>query len=205
MKNSKSPKEEIKKRIENKYPRPSALNKAIGTSHYKSSSEIKTKHTVNLNSTTKYDTFNYKVVFLVIVIILLIQVVLKFDKLIYPKDNKSELYLFGIQIIIASLVYFVAFIKKFEKHAITINEEGIHFSEYIYGSYGLRYKRRLVKWNDILEYGILTIPDKYRYRHNIIIGTTSMEILKVDITSMEIPPEDYISLINKHIIKRSCK
>jgi hypothetical protein len=58
-----------------------------------------------------------------------------------------------------------------------------------------------VEWYEILEYGILTIPHKNLYSYNIIFATKTFEIMKMDVTSMELSPEEYIGIINEKLKK----
>ncbi|WP_152286644.1 hypothetical protein [Flavicella marina] len=189
--------EKVKQKIYEKYPKQNLANKIFSSQFYKSSSEIKAKRVEKTNiKNTKYDSTHFKVLFFIMLIFFFYLVVTKFDKLLEIENNQNEIYNFGFHLIFIGILYYAGFIKKYKKDTIKIDDFGIHFRQ---SEYGIKYENKTVKWNEILEYGILTIPHKNLYSYNIILGTKTLEILKMDVTSMEITPEEYIGIINEKL------
>ena len=65
--------------------------------------------------------------------------------------------------------------------------------------HGFKYENKTVKWNEILEYGIVTKPNKNYYMYSIVFGIKTLEILEMDVSSSELTPEEYIGLINEKL------
>jgi hypothetical protein len=191
--------EKAKQKIYEKYPKQNLVTKILFSQFYKSSSEIKAKKVEEINiKNTKYDSTHFKVLFFVVLIFFFLLVASKFDKLLEIEKHQNEIYNFGFHLLFIAILYYAGFINKYKKDKIKIDDFGIHFRQ---SEYGIKYENKTVEWYEILEYGILTIPHKNLYSYNIIFATKTFEIMKMDVTSMELSPEEYIGIINEKLKK----
>ena len=189
--------EKVKQKIYEKYPKQNLTTKILSSQYYKSSSEVKhQKIEKNKSKNTKYTPAHIKALFFIMIGSFFYLVITKFDKLKDLANNQDEIYNFGFLLIFIGVLYYSGFVKKYEKSTIKIDDSGIHFRQ---TEYGIKYENKTVKWDEILEYGILTIPHKHIYTYNIIFGTKNLEILKMDVTSMELTPEQYIGIIKEKL------
>jgi len=187
-------KKKIKEKIYGMYPEENTINKLISNRYYKSSSEINPQEIDEYKSTTFYNPVNSKSLFFVMLIYSIYYIITKFDLLIDLANNKSEIYNFSLIIIFLGITYYTGFVKKYVKDKIRIDDIGFTYRESEFGS-----KYKTLRWNEILEFGILTAPSKHLNSYYIIFGTKYLEVLDVDITSMEFTPEQYIGIINDRL------
>ncbi|NIK93217.1 hypothetical protein GZ212_13725 [Mangrovimonas sp. CR14] len=92
-----------------------------------------------------------------------------------------------------SLYYFYkAFYHKY-KTLITIDENGIHQEE------------KTLYWNNILDYGIIRGKGNNSMEKKIIIGTISSGIQEINISELNVTPEEFIEIIqlNKKTIYKN--
>jgi hypothetical protein len=189
--------EKVKEKIYEKYPKKNIIGDILSSNYYKSSSEVKTKKVKKINSKTfKYDPIHFRVLFFLILTFSIGFAIFKFEKLIDLSNNEAEIYNFGFLFIFLIFLCYNGFFNKFSENEIKINEYGIHFKE---TKHGFKYKNKIVKWNEILEYGIVTKPNKNYSMYSIIFGIKTIEILEMDVSSSELSPEEYIGLINEKI------
>ncbi|PQV44735.1 hypothetical protein CLV33_11814 [Jejuia pallidilutea] len=90
----------------------------------------------------------------------------------------------GILIMLILSVYFFykALYHKY-KTIITIDENGIH------------QKEKTLHWNNILDYGIIRGKGDNSMEKKIIIGTISSGIQKINISELNVTPEEFIEII----------
>ena len=189
--------EKIKEKINEKYPKQNLTTKVLSSNYYKSSSEIKAQNVKKVKKkTTEYNPIHFRVLFYAMLLMLIYLIIIKFDKLLDIQNNQNEIYNFGLSIIFIGFLYYSGFVKKYNKEKIKIDNLGIYFRQ---TENGFKYENKSVKWNEIVEYGIVTKPNKHYYMYSIIFGTKNLEILEMDVSSMELSPEQYIGIINEKI------
>jgi len=90
----------------------------------------------------------------------------------------------GVLIMLTLSIYFFykAFYYKY-KALITIDKNGIH------------QKEKTLYWNNILDYGIIRGKGDNSMEKKIIIGTISSGIQKIDISELNVTPEEFIEII----------
>ncbi|WP_158850979.1 hypothetical protein [Algibacter sp. L1A34] len=90
----------------------------------------------------------------------------------------------GVLIMLVLSIYFFykAYYHKY-KTVITIDENGIH------------QKEKTVFWNNILDYGIIRGKGDNSMEKKIIIGTISSGIQKIDISELNVTPDEFIEII----------
>ena len=189
--------EKVKLKIFEKYPKKNIVGNILSSDYYESSSEINAQEYKQVNSKTfKHDPTHYKFLLYFVVVGAIIIAFLKFNGVISLLDTKSEMYNLGFVLLFSILLYYVGFIKKFENNNIKIDNTGINFKK---SKYGIKYENQSVKWNEILEFGIVTKPNKNYTMHSIVFGTKTFEILEMDVSSSEITPEQYVGIIKGKI------
>jgi len=187
--------ERVKLKIYEKYPKKNIVGNILSSDFYESSSEIKARKTEIKNSKTfKYDSSHFKVLFLIVVLGAIFVTILKYNGVINLLDKESEIYNIGFALIFSSLLYYLGFIKEFKNDNIKIDNVGIHFKK---SKYGIKYENQSIFWNEILEFGIVTKPNKNYTMHSIVFGTKKLDVIEMNISSSEITPEQYIGIIKE--------
>jgi len=96
---------------------------------------------------------------------------------------------FGVFMIIIPIFTYRAF---FMKHRVKIRTTKT----------GIEYDGKQLKWNDIIDLGILKAKSARVNEHSIIVGTINKGIHEIDLTSLNVSPEvlaDIILLNAKHV------
>jgi hypothetical protein len=187
--------EKVKLKIFEKYPKKNIVGNILSSDYYKSSSEVKAQEFKKVNSKTfKYDPTHFKFLFFFVLIGSVIIAILKLNGVMNLLDNKSEMLNLGFALLFSSWLFYLGFIKEFKNNNIKIDNIGIHFKK---SKYGIKYENQSVKWNEILEFGIVTKPNKNYTMHSIIFGTKTFDILEMNISSSEITPEQYVEIIKE--------
>ncbi|WP_299156842.1 hypothetical protein [uncultured Tenacibaculum sp.] len=90
----------------------------------------------------------------------------------------------GVLVFLVISIYFFykAFFHKYEA-LIIIDKNGIH------------QKERTLYWNNILDYGIIRGKGDNSMEQKIMIGTISTGIQKIDISELNVTPEEFIEII----------
>jgi hypothetical protein len=87
-----------------------------------------------------------------------------------------------IMLILSIFFFYKAFFYEY-KTLISIDENGIH------------QKEKTLYWNDILDYGIIRGKGDNSMEKKIIIGTISSGIQKINISELNVTPEEFIEII----------
>ena len=126
---------------------------------------------------------NYDKQILIIIGVIIVTLLYGNYKNGFSWDLNSE-NIIGVLIILILSAYFFykAFYHKY-KAIITIDENGIH------------QKEKTLYWNNILDYGIIRGNGDNSMEINIIIGTISSGIQKIDISELNVTPEEFIEII----------
>ncbi|WP_147677476.1 hypothetical protein [Algibacter pacificus] len=91
-------------------------------------------------------------------------------------------------IFMSVLAYRVYFMQHKTKISITKN--------------GIEYHGNTLYWNNIVDYGILRANSTSVNEHKIIIGTITKGIVEIDLTALNISPEEFIDIIRLNTKKR---
>jgi len=105
----------------------------------------------------------------------------------YKNESTWDLHshnIIGVLILLILSIYFFykGFYHKYET-LITIDKNGIH------------QKEKTLYWNDIFDYGIIRGRGDNSMEKKIIIATISSGIQKIDITELNVTPEEFIEII----------
>lgn len=101
----------------------------------------------------------------------------------YTWDFNSPNIIGVLVFLILSIYFFYkAFFHKYEA-LIMIDKNGIH------------QKERTLYWNNILDYGIIRGKGDNSMEQKIMIGTISTGIQKIDISELNVTPEEFIEII----------
>lgn len=96
----------------------------------------------------------------------------------------NSMNIIGVLIMLILSIYFFyrGFYHKYET-LVSIDENGIH------------QKEKTLYWNNILDYGIIKGRGDNSMEKKIIIATTSSGIQKIDISELNVTPEEFVEII----------
>lgn len=105
-----------------------------------------------------------------------------YNDIVNSNLDDSVLIGFGVLLIISLIFLYRAFFMK-HKIKIRITKTGVEY-------YGKR-----INWNEIIDLGILRAKSSKVNEHKIIIGTITKGIQEIDLTSLNVSPEELADII----------
>ena len=135
-------------------------------------------HNLNLKNSSAYD----KASLVLISLTMLYVFYVNYSEIINLTVENSVLIGFAFMaIFISILIYRVYFMTHKTKIAITKN--------------GIENKGYTLNWNNIVDYGILRGNSTSVNEHKVVIGTITKGIVEIDLTALNISPEEFINII----------
>jgi hypothetical protein len=96
---------------------------------------------------------------------------------------------FGVFLIIIPIFIYRAFFME-HKIKMKITETAIE------------YDGKKLNWNEIIDLGILKAKSSRVNEHKIIVGTINKGIQEIDLTSLNISPEELADIITKNVLQQ---
>ena len=179
--------EKIKSEIDNEYLE-NGVEKALGLNNgvftrptmsrnpkYKS---IEKTHNLTFKNNVAYDMAVLALMLFAIVYIFFVN----YNDIVNSNLDDGVLIGFGVFLIIIPIFIYRAFFMK-HKIKIRITKTGIEYYE------------KKINWNEIIDLGILRAKSTRVNEHKIIVGTISKGIQEINLTSLNVSPEEFADIV----------
>lgn len=153
------------------FTRPSMTNNP----KYKS---VEKTHNLTFKNNTAYDKSVVALMFLAVVYIFFVN----YNDIVNSNLDDGVLIGFGVFLVVIPIFIYRAFFMK-HKTKIRITKTGIE------------YFGKQINWNEIIDLGILKAKSARVNEHKIIVGTITKGILEIDLTSLNVSPEDFADIV----------
>jgi len=178
---------EIKAQIDDKYVATSienalGLNNGIftrpGTSRNTKYKSVEKTHNLTFKNNVAYD----KAVLVLTLCALLYIFFINYDAIANSNLDDGVLVGFAVLLVIIPVFMYRAFFMK-HKIKIRITKAGIE------------YDGKQINWHEIIDLGILKAKSARVNEHKIIVGTITRGIFEIDLTSLNVSPEEFADIV----------